>query len=769
MSGVSTTASPKLSRLTARAVLALVIVAGLGVALVPGKAIVAAQPAKWLPVPSQSLIIEPGSALDFSQLVPLRPAGSAGALTLGHDGLLRLGDEAAPRFNCAMLANGANENWVMPTHAESDVLARQLRVHGYNLVRFHFMDGRLAVGTPQGQDVNPENLDRYQYLLAALKKNGIYWMLDIVTSANGPKAKGYDTSRSVTDLKARVNYDPAARVKWLEMLEQVYTRPNPYTGAAPLADPALAFVIGANENSLGFWSQFAKDGPFDAALLSRFDHWTRERFPTVAELRANVPGLTPNEEAGRKPIAPPLNWDKTAPRMALFRAFVASLEIDTYQWMTHMLNERGYHGPVLGYPEWYSTSDNRTRRAMPITDLHAYVGGVDTYAIGSQYELPSITSNQGLAQLVLASSSRWRDRPLVLSEYGSPFPNPSRRDDGVAFPALASFQDYTTICRMASMTIETDIPDSKSGLKPIYPYRVGLDPVQRVTETLSTLLFFRGDVARARSQGVAIAFSQEDEARPGSAFVPATIGRVAFLVKFGLIPRDRIDSLPKGTQILSTDAERGSIWSMAVERVVAMMGGGWGQTTQLVSSLFAQGQLPAGNRTSVASGIYESETGEILLDQGHGRIAVKTPLTEALHSDSAVEASILLGSLSVTSTSTGALIAASALDGKPLRESKRILLMLVGDARNTDMVFAGGGTQGKLVSWGKLPITLQQVVAKITLYRERTFAGSLSPLALNGRPLTAQKVSGKGQTLALTLDTGAIPAAPTTFFLLESD
>ncbi len=724
---------------------------------------------EWLPLSTQSLDIAAGAALDFSALVPARAAGSDGALTVGSDGKLHLGTSSDPRFNCGMLTNGPNMTWAMPTHQQADDLAVQLRRHGYNLVRFHYMDGRLRQGAPGGQGVNPENLDRYFYLLAALKKNGIYWMLDVVTSPNGDRTQGYGVLHSVDDMRTRVNFDPQARADWVRMLTEVYLRKNPYTGVAPLADPALAFVVGANENSLTFSGLLSKDGPFPKGLSDRFDAWVRSRNTSTMALAKSVPDLTPDEQSDKARIAMPSGWRATGPRSALFREFISSLEVDTYKWMTSELRKGGFNGPVLAYPEWYPGVDNRTRSALPITDLHAYVGEVSNFARGAPLKLTSMTQDSGLNDWLANAGGRWLDRPLVLSEYGSPFPNPNRRDSGIMFPAVSAFQDYSAICRMATMSVEPEILPDGPKVKPIMPYSVGIDPISRAAETLSTLLFYRRDVAPATGAGVAVPFGPADMANADSAFIPRPIKRAALLVKFGLIPPDKVDSLPSGTQIVPLSAPPQTKVDKAIDRLIALTGDPQRRTETLISTLFQRGLLPKGNRTSVADGIYESRTGELLLDQRNGVITVTTPRTQAVNSMAAVNG-VTLRDMTLLSADDGVLVAASAIDGKPLKDSNRILLILAGDARNSGMAMVGGGDQRTLLDWGRLPILLKRVTAKIALRPAQPFNGRFSVLALNGQPISSSAVRSDAKgAVNLTLDTAAVRSAPTTYFLLERD
>lgn len=723
---------------------------------------------EWLPVPPQSLEVAQGSALDFSALVPDQ-AGANGPLRLNADGHLSLGGSTDPRFNCGMIANGPAMTWDLPDHAAADALAVQFRRHGYNLVRFHYMDSRLMRGAKADFAFNPENVDRFYYLLAALKRNGVYWMLDMMTASNGAHLSrpGGGDAKSIDDMKLRLNYDPSAQADWVKMVDAVYNRKNPYTGQSTLSDPALAFVVGANENSIAFWSQLARDGAFPPGLAKKFDQWMKQRYPKPADLSAAMPDATSAELSGQTPIALPANWNATGPRMNFFMRFASSLEVGSYKWMQQQLRDRGYAGPLLGFPEWYKQIDNRTRSALPVTDIHAYVGEVSSYARGSQLMLPSMMDRAGLGSTTTNAAARWLDRPLVSSEYGTPFPNPYRRESGLMFPSVSAFQGYSAICRMANLSVEPAINDKGP---PIFPYRVGVDPIARVAETLSTFLFYRRDVAEANKGVVAVPFGETEKNRIGSAFLPLEIRTSALLARFGLIDPDKVDTLPQPRTIVPLPRAPYGFSSKAVGKVVDMLTGNAQESEKrLIGTLFDNGTLPRGNATNPDRGIYQSQTGQMTLDMQGGSLRIVTPRTEAI-TTRADTGNVKLGALSVVSLDHGALVAATALDNKPLPQSRKILLMLAGDASNTDMAMGGRSMTRSVVDWGQLPILLQRVQASVRLKSASAFKGDFSILGLDGSVTQKRAISSEGDgTITLPLDTRGAAGKPTTYFLLEKN
>ena len=188
--------------------------------------------AEWVPLRDTSLVIAEGSALDFSGLAPFEEAGRSGRVLANTEGNLALASRPGTRvrFLCASLA-WSTASGSYPDHATADLYAAQLRMHGYNLARLHFTDLILMTGRALDFDYDPDQLDRFRYLLAALKRQGIFWILDAMTSQEGALGDpSPDRWMERGDLKLRVHYDPAARRHWSRLVETLYGTVNPYTG-----------------------------------------------------------------------------------------------------------------------------------------------------------------------------------------------------------------------------------------------------------------------------------------------------------------------------------------------------------------------------------------------------------------------------------------------------------------------------------------------------------------------------------------------------------
>ena len=97
-------------------------------------------------------------------------------------------------------------------------------------------------------DFDPEQFDRLHYLLAQLKAAGIYWIVDGLTSDNGAWGN-VQPHRWVKKHRAKLDVLTSEKGfrHWATLVERLWGAKNPYTGSAPLQDPAMLGIILVNE------------------------------------------------------------------------------------------------------------------------------------------------------------------------------------------------------------------------------------------------------------------------------------------------------------------------------------------------------------------------------------------------------------------------------------------------------------------------------------------------------------------------------------------
>ncbi len=198
------------------------------------------------------------TALDLS-FMNEKPAGTHGFVSV-KDGHFAFADGTRARFWGTDLVGPNN----FPTHAQADALGARLAKLGVNIVRFHMPECSWSDNNffdPQADNtltLKPEQLDKFDYLVSALEKNGIYLYPDWLVDRKFRKGDG---------VAAYQDLDPGAKgvihfSKRIIELTQRYAQElvghvNPYTGMALKDDPAYVGNEIVNESSIfsGFGEQ----------------------------------------------------------------------------------------------------------------------------------------------------------------------------------------------------------------------------------------------------------------------------------------------------------------------------------------------------------------------------------------------------------------------------------------------------------------------------------------------------------------------------------
>jgi len=164
-----------------------------------------------------------------------KPAGKFGHIRVGADGHLYAGKQRI-RFLGVNLCFGA----CFPRKEDSEKIAARMAKFGINIVRFHHMDnqtfpnGIRARNVPHTRDLDPEALDRLDYLIAQLKRNGIYVNLNLLVSRPFNAADGLPKEIEQLGWKERhivgFFYEPCLELQ-KEYARKLLTHRNPYTRA----------------------------------------------------------------------------------------------------------------------------------------------------------------------------------------------------------------------------------------------------------------------------------------------------------------------------------------------------------------------------------------------------------------------------------------------------------------------------------------------------------------------------------------------------------
>jgi hypothetical protein len=148
-----------------------------------------------------------------------------------------------------------------------------------------------------------------------------------------------------------------------------------------------------------------------------------------------------------------------------------------------------------------------------------------------------------------------------------------------------------------------------------------------------------------------------------------------------------------------------------------------------------------------------SATGELCWNYGTGCVTANTPRTQAAVGFLA-GVRVKLADCEICTSNCIASIIVTSWDGKPLRESRHILITAVGRSRNTDMAYSRGGR--RLLAIGKSPVLLEGVKGGIVLNR----TGKCKVAALTPYGYKISDVAPRAEAEKLTIPlSGAYKAA----------
>lgn len=657
--------------------------------------------------PARFLEVKPGTALDFSQLTERHlPAGKFGRLVVREDGrpAFEQRKEKPVRFfsfNWCISGMWRPEyhKWDKP---KMDRFADAVLRRGYNLVRIHIPE-RFFVGwdiltkyrkntekdvsIPQTvaeleEVLDKGNLDRFDYLVAAFRKRGIYVTFDLAGRAMITRA---GNASHENGFKAHLFHSRIHRNHWKLFTDYLMKHVNPYTGTAYRDEPAIVLVNFINEQDLRFASGLAfLTGPFRESL--------RAKYRSDAALSAawgipitfdTVPEITESDLRGGERRAQDTG------------EFLIATMREMTTWFYQTIRATGYPGLVNHWDMIMRTLELPGRALLPVVAQHTYfahpnsippLGIIPKSVRPNSFVGNNATDcavNQGCSlkssYFRAAAAARFLDRPFFVTEYSHCAPNRFRHERGLYFSSYAALQDWSALVSHAN-TVQLH-------LDPFLKFDSAYDPISRVNEALTALIYLRGDVKSA-PHSVAL------EMKSGKLFPNhylAAVGddyaKLAFVTRLGILypeikPLEPVGKADPTVTIVPDAFSPLSVSQWYVQAATSQNG----KEKELFPLLRRRGILSAANPTDPAKGIYASETGELILNTAAETMTVVTPRLEGaiVKKDQPVE----LGALSIRRCTVPASVALAALDGiRTLKEAKRLLLMFSTNAFNTGQIF----------------------------------------------------------------------------------
>jgi hypothetical protein len=164
--------------------------------------------------------------------------------------------------------------------------ARFLAKIGVNMVRIHSQLNPGAKGSKIA-DVDEKEVDRIRQFVAALKKEGIYVTISPYwATARDVSNWGIDGLTGQSDLWGLLFFDEKLQAGYKAWAKTLYEPNNPYTGLPLAKDPAVGIIQVQNEDSLLFWTTQGMKPAVQERFGKKFGEWLAKKYGSLDKAKA---------------------------------------------------------------------------------------------------------------------------------------------------------------------------------------------------------------------------------------------------------------------------------------------------------------------------------------------------------------------------------------------------------------------------------------------------------------------------------------------------
>ncbi|MBR0458168.1 MAG: hypothetical protein IJJ26_02925 [Victivallales bacterium] len=620
--------------------------------------------AHWTQAP-----VEPDSVLDLTDHVPA-PAGALGRVLIrnGHFEFENRPGEQAYFRGCNLSRN-------VPTNCTkefAEVLATRLAAMGYNAVRFQHADQNLAVA---GDDriTDEKKLDGMFYLIDQLKKHGIYFHMDVWSHRCLFEA---DTKIPLQEFFStvccRLGIDQAYRDNVKSFARDLFTRVNPYTGLALKDDPAMLPFNIINECPIGM------------------------RLPRVPAIQVEYEKIAEAKHPGFSSLP-------ETERERLLGNLAADIQVELHQDLKAFLRSIGIRQPLSDMSMHTRVGMTMIRRHFDYVDDHDYHARYPFYVKVNPTQDLSSPLDKGLYFPLGITTARYIGKPFTYGESNIYYASPYRLQYATLMATFSGLQEWEEVLHY-TLAHRVERLDGSSNTFGAERLNFGADPLMLFGDRILTLL--RPAPAKYTIPYVVTEKYVRDTMtiRYGPVF-PANYSRLGVFAKIGCFLADG-DAPELANALFLIVPAKMEIPDYLKKYPLVTDDANW---ETLLRKAMELGKCPDSIGLQQDKRIISS-TGEVTFDSRR-YLQVVTPTAESLL-PKANTAQMDGDVLHVSQNTRAANFFLGALDKRPLRESRRMLLLYLTDLKNTGAEYGKGNT---LVNYGKPPVLVQKGTVQMTL------------------------------------------------------
>ncbi len=629
-----------------------------------------------------------------------------------------------------------------------DYLARRLAKSGVNMVRYH--SPVFVSGNPM--EIDEQKLDDLFYFVTALKREGIYTFLSFYFPLWFDIRPNYGISGfDTTDNKIPFTllfFNSRMQEFHRAWLRALLSTPNPYTGKTLAKEPAAAIVEIQNEDSFFFWTLSKKNIPSVhwQALERLYGKWLIERYGSLNQAFAAWGKRESGDNVSENRAVLYEAWNMTGGAVQNYNAAMKRRVGDQVRFLTEL--QRGFYtetidfirnelgsGSLISAGNWHVSDpvmldalERYTYTAGDVIDRHGYFSGPHSSSDGTHsYSVREGHTFGNKAAVTVPESLPLQfiqidGFPHTISEIGWTNPNLYRADYSFLTSAYGSLQGVDGIFAFAVGSAYWDTSMSKFALTS--PAIVGNFPAY-------ALMYRRGDIRESDDVVYQVLDLEDLYALKGGGGATA----------------QNLDAFREG------DVPAGGAATGAVNNVdplayfVGRVRRTFGTDTERSTQIDLSSYIDREHQTIT------SRTGELVWNYKQGIARINTPRSQGAAGFLSSVGSILLNDVRIESQNEFSTITVISLDGRPIKESTKLLIQAMTVERPYQFR-ASNGKDGRIESLGNPPFGVEKIQAKVTLQLQSGTALKTIALDENGyarNDLTVQTRANTNGALTIEL------------------